>query len=347
VTAARPTTERHGRGLSRLRSPRLELPLLRQALDVGVMDPKLCALVDADGSSRPRLTSARLLTGKLGSRALIAYRLEWQDGRTVRLLAKHFADPLQARIVHETACQLRSAARGWSFAIPRLLGWLQELSTVVYVPVPGRPFGDVAFQRGGGEYVQPVARALAQLHASRLSLDRRFDLEQELRNLRIWAEFVARAQPESAATARRLAVDLARAGTGMNVSLDAPVHKDFHYQHVIVRGLTVAILDLDEVRFGDPTFDLAHFCSYLELLAARNGSPSASGAVVRSFLDTYAQKSGWVKDVRFDYFSAYTWLKIAKQLATARGPTPRPAGSERKQQLALALRRGSALARAL
>ena len=36
-----------------------------------------------------------------------------------------------------------------------------------------------------------------------------------------------------------------------------PIHKDLHPGHVLV-GDDVYVIDLDEARNGDPTFDVAH-----------------------------------------------------------------------------------------
>jgi aminoglycoside phosphotransferase (APT) family kinase protein len=126
-----------------------------------------------------------------------------------------------------------------------------------------------------------------------------------------------------------------------------PIHKDFHYQHVIV-GSRLGLLDLDEMRFGDPAFDLAHFCQYLELLAVReHWPPEAVEPLTRAFLAEYARRTGWKTDGRFRFFAACACLKIAKQLATERGVWPRPRGPEQRAQLAFALERGLSLARSL
>jgi hypothetical protein len=321
--------------------PPFGLPLLRQALDRRVMQPKLAALL-ARGA---RIDSARLAGCKRGRRALVEYRIVLPEGRRLCLLAKHFAEPAHAYRVHDIACQLRLHASRRGFSTPHLLGWVPDLSLVVYVPVRGRAFGEVAFGADGDRCVRRVASAIASLHGSKLSLDRSFDLECELRNLAAWAELVAAEQPESAASAGALARDLRRTGAQLVLSLRTPVHKDFHYQHVLVRRRKVTLLDFDEVRLGDPSFDLAHFCAYLELLGFRSRALAAADACVRSFLEGYTRETGWTRDERFDYFTGYTWLKIAKQLATGSGATPRPSGRERRRQLAYALERGGACAR--
>jgi hypothetical protein len=94
---------------------------------------------------------------------------------------------------------------------------------------------------------------------------------------------------------------------------------------------------------GDPTFDLAHFSAYLDLLAERQGGVAADArALPGVFLDAYARQTGWTRDERFSFFYAYTCIKIARQLCITQGPRPRPAGRERQRQVRLTLDRGLA-----
>ena len=59
----------------------------------------------------------------------------------------------------------------------------------------------------------------------------------------------------------------------MAFETQSPIHKDFHYGHIVVDG-GLKVIDFDEMRLGDPNFDLAHFCANLHLLAYRlNNSP--------------------------------------------------------------------------
>ena len=100
------------------------------------------------------------------------------------------------------------------------------------------------------------------------------------------------------------------------------------------------VIDLDELRLGDPNFDLGHFCANLDLLAYREKKSLA--ALQRRFLDTYAGYTNWVRDERFVYFYVYSCIKIAKQLCTMRGPCPRPEGAEQRRQVRMILEKGLA-----
>jgi aminoglycoside phosphotransferase (APT) family kinase protein len=121
-----------------------------------------------------------------------------------------------------------------------------------------------------------------------------------------------------------------------------PIHKDFHYQHVIVSD-AVGVVDLDEARMGDAAADVAHFSVYLRLLALRTGAPDGAGdGWVRSFRNAYRRDTARTGDTTLAWYAAYTCMKIAKQLATGRGPRPRPEGGARDEQLDWVLRQGLA-----
>jgi len=341
----RPGSGRSGR---LARRSQLVLPLLRPALERRIIEPRLRELLESTGVRRLRLTSGRVVTGKPGSRALIEYGLAGPAGDgQVRVIAKQFARRAQARRVYRAANSLSRQTSRSAFAVPRPIGWLPELALVAYIPVPGHSLGEAILSGGGEEHVRRAARALAALHSSRLPLDRCLDLRRELLNLEVCATLIALAHPQQADASLQLADELKAAGGTLSVEFDVPIHKDFHYQHVIA-GRKLTLLDLDEMRFGDPSFDLAHFCEYLELLAEREHcAPEAVEPLTRSFLAEYARRTGWKADERFGFFAACACLKIAKQLATERGVWPRPHGAAQRAQLAFALERGLSLARSL
>ncbi len=54
------------------------------------------------------------------------------------------------------------------------------------------------------------------------------------------------------------------------------------------------VFDFDEMRLGDPNFDLAHFCANFYLLAYRNQEHTAQFTDLQNhFLDAYSMETGW------------------------------------------------------
>lgn len=93
---------------------------------------------------------------------------------------------------------------------------------------------------------------------------------------------------------------------------------------------------------GDPAFDLAHFCAYLDLRAG-----ARSALLRRAFLDEYATtayghstRASLPTPERLALFRAYAWLKIAKQLVKGTGPHRLSDGQRRTSTVADALVKG-------
>lgn len=322
------------------------LPQLRTLLDLDAMRARLRGLSPtAEDGGDLVVVSARLVDYKDGQRALVAYELERRSGERFQILGKHFGDPVQARRVHAIQRSLRSHVfRGITgLGVPKPFGWLPDLSLVLYVPAEGRPLDRAILSGRASDALQQAAHWLAHLHASRLRLDRRLDLSNELVNAGKWAQVVGAAYPEEASASAGISNRLRKRTLAIRLKLGTPIHKDFHYGHAVV-GKRLAVLDFDEMRHGDPSFDLAHFCTYLYLLCVRQDwPPSRFRMLQRSFLEEYTRRSSWVMDGRFPYFSAYTCLKIARQLCENVGVEPTPTGAERRRQLRAILEHGQSV----
>jgi aminoglycoside phosphotransferase (APT) family kinase protein len=230
--------------------------------------------------------------------------------------------------------------------VPQLIGWCPGASMVIYQPAPGRPLDRLTSLAAVKRGLRRAGAWVAALHRTPLPLERELDLAAEVAEAAIWADRISGASPSHGDAARRLAAELGAAATDVRFESGVPIHKDFHYRHVIVDS-RLAVLDFDEMRLGDPQLDLAHFCTYLRLLAMRRGTGLGSAALEGSFLEGYGLVGPPRRDDAFTFFAAYTCLKIAKQLSAGTGVEPRPGGRERLLQLTFILEHGRLLTRAL
>jgi hypothetical protein len=333
------------------------LPILQVALNVKQMTARLAPLLHplatGNGASpAPAVSYARLLAYKQGNRGTIRYDVTGlgtadAGGELTALLGKLYPQPSQAQRVDSILRGLWDHAFAGSpgLGVPRPIGCLPELSMLLYVPVGGDSLDEVLAgddQAASQTAAEQTARWLAALHRARLLLDRRFSLDTEVVNLQAWAALVARTWPAHGAAAARLSADLRAAAPALELSTAAPIHKDFQYKHVLVDG-GLRVIDFDEVRLGDPTYDAAHFCAHLRLLAWRlRSDPDACRALESAFLAAYAGAGGELAAAPFSWFAAYTCLKVAKQLCTTRGVRPRPDGEEQRRQVAMMLAQGLA-----
>ena len=322
------------------------LPILQVALNVEIMTGNLRPLVAAldHSTAVPEVTHANLVAYKQGNRGLIRYDVAGagpEAGAVV--LGKLYPDPSQAVRVNEIMGALWSEvfARHAGLEVPRPLGCVPELAMLVLLPQEGRPLDEVIADERSFDYMELVAAWLNALHSARFDLDRRFDIEKELVNLRAWSALITHRHPSEEAQAHKLVRLLQHAAPGLSLEERSPIHKDFHYQHIFV-GRSLGVIDFDEVRLGDRNFDVAHFCAHLHLLASRTPeiTPETAAALQDHFLSAYERFAGWTQDQRLPFFLAYTCLKIGKQLSTTRGVRPRPEGDEELRQLRIMLSAG-------
>jgi Phosphotransferase enzyme family len=320
-------------------------PALAGLVDVRSIEPLLRdALEEAGHGSEYALVAARPLVWKPESRALVAYDLwDARSGRLWHLFGKQYARPARAHRVYATWTGLERTTFPPESGVPRLIGWCTDASMVIYEPAPGRPLDRLAAPDAVKDGLRRAGEWLAALHHTSLPLKRELDFTAEVGEAAKWADRVAAASPPYGDAARQLAAELAAACTDVRLEPSVPIHKDFHHRHVIVDS-RLAVLDFDEMRLGDPRFDLAHFCVYLRLLAVRRGW-LGSTALERSFLEGYGTAAPPQREEAFAFFAAYTCLKIAKQLSIGSGIRPRPRGQQRLRQLAFILEHGRSLTR--
>lgn len=297
-----------------------------------------------------KVSRSHLLDCKPGKRALVRYELSTPDKRTkVVVFGKIYSQLDQLMRVDQVTDALwyEVFSGDRTCSTPQPLGVIPELSMHLYLPAEGE-FLDVTLAGKRATHgMQWTAQWLGALHSRSLQLSKRFDLTNELKNVAEWAELISHNYPEMAVVVHKMLCYLQRQAELVQFATSVPIHKDFHYRHVLVgRGLKV--IDFDEVRLGDPNFDLAHFCANLHLLVYRQrGSARYLRELEREFLFVYAQHIGqpWATFVRahrhqFRYFYVYTCIKIARQLCLGFGPSPVPTGAECRRQVQLILKHG-------
>jgi hypothetical protein len=267
-----------------------------------------------DDAAQLSVVSSQELTSAIGRRRVVQYIVEGLDPTgPAELIAKTFSESHRARLLcaHLQALSSGPFAIG-RFRVPQLLAFVREQNVVLYRACTGVPLNQSIDNGSSLDGVRDAARWLAKLHMSTVLLPRTFDTKREVASTHAWAAAVGRHSPELREPAQRLASLWTTFGPSSPPETQVPIHKDFHAGHVFV-GDRVCVIDLDEARHGDRAFDLAHFCAYLEL-------EGDSGAGRDAFLSEYSLLTGWADDGSLARYGAYTWLKIAKQLALRSGP---------------------------
>jgi hypothetical protein len=277
-----------------------------------------------------------VLEHKPGRRALLRY--ETAGAGTV--YGKAFPDGARARSTRDLMQWIADAVEGAGWAAPRPLGLVPELALVLYEPLRGPSLDALVGTDGMLGGLDGAGRWLATLHGSGLELPRLLDLEHETANAGTWAATAVDTFPDLTAPAARLST-LLRSAVPLAAGTPVPIHKDFHYQHVIT-GPRLGVVDIDEARMGHPQIDVGHFLANLELLARRRGVAAGErdGWMV-AFTTSYGITPTDAPSLR--WFEAYTYVKLAKQLAAGQGPHPRPEPGARRAEVAWALDQGLAV----
>ena len=269
---------------------------------------------DTYDAAQLTIVSSQELTSAIGRRRVVQYIVEGLDPTgPAQLIAKTFSEAHRARLL---CAHLQALSRGpfafGRFRVPQLLAFLREQNLVLYRACTGVPLNESIDNSDSLDGVRDAARWLAKLHISTVRLPRTFDTEREIVSTHAWAAAIGQQSPELLVPAQRLASRWATFGPPSRPGTQVPIHKDFHAGHLLV-GDRVCVIDLDEARHGDRAFDLAHFCAYLEF-------QGDSGTRREAFLREYSLLTDWADDGSLARYGAYTWLKIAKQLALRSGP---------------------------
>lgn len=322
-----------------------QLPMLETLLDAGAMTARLATLLApiAAPGTRPTVAYAKLVAYKQGNRGLIHYDVTGTSyGPSIAVYGKLYPALTQAMRADQTMAALRQEvfAGEAELGVPQTLGCLEDVAMLVYIPAEGDLLDAVMAGDQALRYMRLAGQWLGRLHQQPLALDREFHIATELVNIRAWVTLIGTKYPDVQDASTRIADYLERAAVNLKFDNQAPIHKDFHYGHIVVNG-GLKVIDFDEIRLGDANFDLAHFCANLHLLAYRTShAPFQFSTLQSAFLNAYAERSGWTPNERFVYFYAYTCLKIAKQLCTMRGLRPRPEGDEQHRQVQLMIEQG-------
>ncbi|SDS22262.1 phosphotransferase [Actinopolymorpha singaporensis] len=335
---------------------RVAAPLAAHLLDRRAVDQALRPHL-AKAAAEPaavEVTAARLVHHVPGRHTVVRYTVRGllSGGGPAEVVGKLFAQPFRAVLAE---ANLRALADGpfktGPLRVPEPLPAPVERGLVLYRHCSGTPLdrldGDAAVAG-----VRAAARWLARLHGSDVVLPRRLDLAAETARCRRWAGVLGDREPDLHALAWRLAdgwalaAETAQAGPAagdaamqvpVHVPIHVPIHRDFHAAQVLV-GESVTVLDVDDAGMGDPAFDVAQFCTYLEA----GTDPTRAAALRRAFLHEYAAAAGRPYAGRTALFGAYAWLRIARNLALGNGPLPLTDGRGRVRAVARALQRGLA-----
>jgi aminoglycoside phosphotransferase (APT) family kinase protein len=308
-------------------------------LDAPTMSRLIAPLLDRHASEgQPTaIESVKQLAAAEGRRVVVSYSVRAGSGGTATsLVGKAFTDLSRARLLDQHLRLLHDGPfHAADLSVPEPLGILPEQRLVLFRGFHGTPLSALTDIAAATEGARRAAHWLARLHASGVPLPRRMSLDHEAEVTREWSDLIGGLEPGLGDRAEKLAVGWLEAARGCPVDRQVPLHKDFHAGHVLVAE-TVCVIDFDEARLGDPAFDVVHFTTYLEAVPAAYRWEELRDA----FLESYGELAGWRDRGSTRAYSAYTWLKIAKQRAVGTGPFPTVPYATRRRLVESAISEG-------
>jgi Phosphotransferase enzyme family len=177
---------------------------------------------------------------------------------------------------------------------PAPLAYLPELRMTLHEELRGTRLAELR----GPEleaWMEPVAEALARLHATTVPGLPAHSMERELDDLRAAADTAAVLLPHRRADIETLLAGLLDGLAAVRPGA-ATIHGSFHDDQVLVGDDGVALLDLDSAARGEPLLDVGHFASYLSAAgetAARERFLDACGAPPAALLFEAAALLRW------------------------------------------------------
>ena len=299
--------EREG---SLLRTPTAYIPEAHMAVYAYPLDPALPKLIDAMDGDVVRKHLNRLWAPqgvhvrevrprKLGytphARAAFRYEVlaERRDTGVPeirRLIGKLHGKKAAHRLFAGNWALWRAAGKKVNLAPP--VGYIGALGLTLQEEIRGERLGGFASDIRFTKRARQTGRMLAAMHGLSLPLTTRRRPEDEAHVVLRWAGVLAAVRPDLGPRVERLR-DRLVAMLLAETRMSAPVHGDFHHTNILVQDDRVAIIDLDEMAFGDPMMDVGRFLASLRIPSLRAfGKASGLEKAGEAFLLEYRARSG-------------------------------------------------------
>lgn len=192
----------------------------------------------------------------------------------------------------------RSEAReSGRLVVPRPLALLRDSESVWTEGLTGTPLSEL--DPGGDAMKQALgkaARSLAALHGVSIGGLSPASSSGIIESLDAAAGLIALARPDKAGKLREVIDRLRAASDALESSGASTIHGDLHLKNMfLLSDGRAALIDLDNLRTGDPAIDIGSFTAYLLYRAIAGDIPrSAVDELARSFAEYYAAAAGTV-----------------------------------------------------
>ncbi len=289
----------------------LQLSGVERAIHKRSALPVLARALEADSESAGSVT-ARVLSYKPSRRLTVRYRLASPSGRGstyfAKLLPKGSAPRLLA--LHEALERKLASRPDAGFSTASVAANLPEWEGMIWRRAAGQSLYDSLSTSDLEHRVRRAAKAVANLHSTRLEWNGRHDRWRELQTLENWTRAVeVSGHPMGNGLQRSLAFLRERLWRPPVADLTLS-HRDFYDRQILLQEETCTLLDLELMSYAEPELDLANFVAHLELRSMQ-GRLRKVEAIAESFLDSYQSRRPPLDASRFQWYLSASLLRLA------------------------------------
>ncbi len=239
------------------------------------------------------------------------YRILW-EGSSFIFFGKTFKDE-RGQELYDTFKKLWrwSSQSEILFQLAQPLGYNQNLKTLWQTALPGTPLMGNLERISDNDFLETVAKGLAQLHSSQLTSDKLRNAEECLTEAHTLAKTLEHHLPHLKQSLRILLEKFKLELTELGPLPQRPIHGAFRFKQLLLDDKHVGVVDFDGFALGDPNEDVADFMVELHVHLPETAAQKAT----QYFLETYRENVSWtVSDKSLNLHSVLKWLEHASWL---------------------------------
>ncbi|CAN5815559.1 hypothetical protein BH23CHL2_BH23CHL2_33700 [soil metagenome] len=175
--------------------------------------------------------------------------------------------PAQVRVMKRISSEIR---------IPCLIGRSDNIRALAVSWLPGRPLNGY-FPNGPGliAAIESAGAALATFHRTAIPPGLpRFSPKDRPRRVRATSKMIRAILPDASRVTKNLGRSIRSALSEVDRPALSLIHGDLHTRQIILDGGTVGLIDLDEIRQGEPAHDLGLLLAHFDRDALTMGWPA-------------------------------------------------------------------------
>ena len=189
--------------------------------------------------------------------------------------------------------------------VPRPLGYHPAFELYLQDAMPGEAIGS---DRTKPEFLFSVlhaADALAAIHESGISTEKRLSFENEISRLDRTLDQFALVHPKAFFLLRELLIHVREKLKRMPTEDWLPTHGDYKYDQILHHDGAFSLIDFDYFAEAETSFDLAKYCAYVVPSAPLGWEQSVAAETARTaFLQRYRERRPQATLQRFPAYEA-------------------------------------------